>query len=192
MYYTYIEFVVLYYIIIYQGCLCFSLGSLLNSSAKDSLTWAKCHKNFPAYFLSKNVLPLKKSLSSTEKQLVQDKVRQMPHYKLHVCLCCPSDCSYMQQIHRGHKRLGKLDFQWLCLPHRLNPLQVLISLTCEMLGHPVWAKVTENGFWFDRKSKSFTFFFVFFNFYFLPSFKNTWYIPHIYLSGKGNFWGYLC
>lgn len=53
----------------------FSSRPLKNSSTKDSLTWAKFHENFPAYFLPKNILPLKKSFSSTEKQLMQDQVR---------------------------------------------------------------------------------------------------------------------
>lgn len=116
-------------------------------------------------------LPLKKSLSSTEKQLMQDKVRQMSHQTLHVCLCCPGGCSCMQQTHGCQGKLGELDFQWLRAPHRLNQLQVLTSLTCEMLRPPVRAKVTKNGFWFDRNSLSFMLFFP--PLFFLPSFKST-------------------
>lgn len=104
----------------------------------------------------------------------------MSHQKLHVCLCCPSDCSCLQQTHGCQGKPGKLDFQWLCAPHRLNHLQVLISLTSETLWLPVWAKVIKNGFWFGRNSQLLRVL-VFFFFLVFPSFLQEHMIYYTYL-----------
>lgn len=79
--------------------LCFFSGiSLL----KTTWPWAMFHGNFPVYFLSENVVPLKKSLSFIVKQLMQDKVTLI--LQIHVmpptvcCFCCPRDCPCVQGI----------------------------------------------------------------------------------------------
>lgn len=170
---------------------CFFSGPLLNFSAKDNLTLNKVPWNSPVYFLSANIIPLKKPLSVTVKQLMQDKatlILQMDVMPATLCcFCCPGDCSYVQ----GNPGcLGKLGFQCLHASHRLQQLkQVFTSLAWEMVLPPVWATVTKNSFWFDRNSQSFNMAHLF---VFLPPLKHTQYTVHFYLNGQGKFWGCLC
>lgn len=79
--------------------LCFFSGiSLL----KTTWPWAMFHGNFPVYFLSENVVLLKKSLSFIVKQLMQDKVTLILQIDVMpptmCCFCCPRDCPCVQGI----------------------------------------------------------------------------------------------